>query len=315
LGGPGLREALANRWAGGDCGQVMATQGSSEAIFLVMNALLEPGDEVVVLEPAYQQLYAIAESIGCRLKRWRLRFEQGFAPDLEELAGLLTPKTRMVIVNFPHNPTGSSVTVDEQARLIELVARTGAYLVWDAAFAELVYDKPRLPDPNLLYERAIVLGTLSKAFGLAGLRVGWCFAAPDVLERCVQIRDYTTLHLSPLVELIAQQVIENADTVLAIRLSQAKRNLEIVSTWLKQHADLLAWSPPQGGVTFFPRLINTPDVEAFCRRLAEQRRILLVPGICFKHPQHVRIGFGGPTSLLEKGLLFVGEELYGENNK
>src|SRR5262249_9895126 len=105
LGGSGLREALATRWTRGDCGRVMATQGSSEAIFLVMNALLDAGDEVVVLEPAYQQLYAIAESLGCKLKRWQLRFEQGFAPNLEELAVLLNPKTRMVIVNFPHNPT------------------------------------------------------------------------------------------------------------------------------------------------------------------------------------------------------------------
>jgi aspartate/methionine/tyrosine aminotransferase len=229
LGGSGLREAMANRWTGGDCGKVMATQGSSEAIFLVMNALLNADDEVVVLEPAYQQLYAIVESIGCRVKHWQLRFEHGFTPNLEELAGLLNPKTRMVIVNFPHNPTGASVSANDQARLIEIVAKTGAYLVWDAAFADLVYDEPRLPDPILLYERTVTLGTLSKAYGLAGLRVGWCLAAPDVLERCVYLRDYTTLYLSPLVELIAQRVIENADAILAIQLKQVKRNLEIVS--------------------------------------------------------------------------------------
>ena len=108
LGDPELRRAIANRWANGNAERVMATNGSSEANYLVMNSLLEPGDEVVVLDPSYQQLYSIARTIGCKLKHWRLRFENSFRPDLSEARRVIGPQTRMIVVNFPHNPTGAS---------------------------------------------------------------------------------------------------------------------------------------------------------------------------------------------------------------
>ncbi len=182
----------------------MVTHGSSEAMYLVIHALLRAGDEVVVLDPAYQPLQSIAASVGCRLRHWRLRFERGFAPDIEEAKRLIGPQTRMVIVNFPHNPTGATLSREELRELVAACERVGAYLFWDAAFAEVTYDAPPLPDPALSYERAISLYTLSKAFGLPGLRVGWCVAAPEVLEQCMRLRDYITLHLSPMVELIAR---------------------------------------------------------------------------------------------------------------
>src|SRR5262249_40499766 len=110
LGGPGLREAIGDQWANGDPDRVMATHGSSEGIFLAMNALLQPGDEVITVSPSYQQLFAIAESNGCKLKYWNLDFERGFVPDVERLRRLITRRTRMLVVNFPHNPTGATLT-------------------------------------------------------------------------------------------------------------------------------------------------------------------------------------------------------------
>jgi capreomycidine synthase len=302
LGGPGLRQAIADRWGGGDATRVMATHGGTEANYLVMNGLLEPGDEVVVLDPCYQQLYAIAETLGCRLKKWPLRFERGFAPQLEDARKVIGERTRMVVVNFPHNPTGASITVEEQRELVECVAEVGAYLVWDVAFAELTYDRPPLPDANLLYERAISMGTLSKAYGLPGLRVGWCLAPPEVLERMIRVRDYMTLHLSPLVEFLARKAIENSDVLTGMRVRQAKTNMEIVRRWAEEHQDMIEWVPPQGGVSTFPRLTGVPDVDVFCHRLGEEQRVLLVPGSCFGAPQHVRLGFGGGTAALEEGL-------------
>src|SRR5262245_25608207 len=237
LGGWELREAIANRWTSGDAEQVMATHGSSEAIYLIMHALLQSGDEVLVLGPCYQQLYSIAESIGCRIIRWHLKPERGFDPDLEEIKHSVGPQTRLVVVNFPHNPTGVSITPEEQQELLSIVSRARAYLVWDAAFADLTYDRPPLPNPGLLYERAVCLGTLSKAFGLPGLRVGWCLASSDVLAKCAHLRDYTTLHLSPLIELIAKRVIESADRILEVKLNQSRRNLEILATWVDSQKD------------------------------------------------------------------------------
>src|SRR5262245_13656123 len=231
LGAPGLRKAIAERWGDGNPDCVMATHGSSEAQFLVMNALLRRGDEVLVLDPSYQPLYSIAESIGCELRPWRLRFENGFRPDIEEAKRIIGPRTAMVILNFPHNPTGSSLTLEEQAELIEAIKRVGAYLVWDAAFAELTYDGKPLPDPCRHYDRCISLGTLSKAYGLPGLRVGWALASPDILARCIELRDYITLHLSPLVELIAQRAIEQSDRLLNLRLPQIHANLATLTEW------------------------------------------------------------------------------------
>lgn len=302
LGSLGLRQAIAQHRGNGNLEQVMATNGSSEAIFLVMNALLQSGDEVVVLDPCYHSLVYIAESIGCHLKRWRLQFERQFVPDLEKLKSLISPHTRMVIVNFPHNPTGASVSVEQQTEIINMVAEVGAYLVWDAAFAELTYDRPPFPDASLLYNKAISTGTLSKAYGLPGLRVGWCLASPNVLERCTYLRDYTTLALSPLVELIAQRVIEKADRLLSIRRQQAGKNLEILAEWVEQNQEFVDWVRPQGGVTAFPRFQDIPDTTAFCDRLVNSYGILLVPGSCFHHPNHIRLGFGGSTTKLQEGL-------------
>ncbi|MBG1269914.1 capreomycidine synthase [Nostoc sp. WHI] len=302
LGSPGLRKAIAQRWGDGDISRVMATNGSSEAIFLVMNALLKPGDEVIVLDPGYHSLVHIAESIGCQLKRWPLRFEQQFAPDFEELKSLITQNTRMIIVNFPHNPTGVSVSLEQQTELINLAAGVGAYLAWDAAFIELTYDKPSLPEVSLLYDKAISFGTLSKAYGLPGLRVGWCFAPPDVLEDCIHLRDYISLALSPLVELVAQRAIENGDCLLNIRQQQAYTNREILAEWVEINQDFVEWVKPQGGVTAFPRFRGISDIEAFCHHLINPYGVLLLPGTCFHHPNHVRLGFGGSTANLQVGL-------------
>jgi aspartate/methionine/tyrosine aminotransferase len=270
-----------------------------------MNALLSAGDEVVVLDPSYHQLHSTVEALGCRLKRWRLRPEQRFAPDVEEARKLIGPLTRMVVVNFPHNPTGTSLSIEEQNELIKATAEVGAYLLWDAAFAEITYDSPPLPQPNLRYDRSISVGTLSKSYGLPGLRVGWCLAAPEVLARCAHLRDYITLHLSPLVELIARRVIEGADSLLDIRVRQARVNLEILTAWANEHRDFIEWVRPHGGVCAFLRLPNVTDVEAFCHHLARTSRVLLVPGTCFNYPEHVRLGFGGATSALEEGLSYL----------
>ncbi len=309
MGDPDLRRAIAARWGDGDAERVMATNGSSEAIYLIMRALLAPGDEVVVLDPAYQPLYSIAEAVGCRLKRWRLRFENGFKPDLGEARELIDRRTRMIIVNFPHNPTGASLTEAGQDELVELAADAGAYLVWDAALAEITYERPPLPNPDRRYDRAVSLGTLSKAYGLPGLRAGWCTAAPDVMARLVRLRDYTTLHLSPLVELVATRAVERADALLDLRLAQARRNLELVTRWAESHRDVIDFVRPQGGVCIFPALNGVGDVEDFCRQLADRHGVLLVPGTSFGRPRHVRLGFGCATSDLRNGLPRLSELL------
>jgi capreomycidine synthase len=308
-GDPQLRVAIAERWGDGDPERVMATNGSSEALFLMMMALLQDDDEVIVPEPAYHSLVSVAEAFGCRLRCWHLRFEEGFQPDVKELASLMSERTRMVVINFPHNPTGASIDMGTLRRIAEIASDAGAFLICDAVFAELTYNGAPLTDATLLYKRAISFGTMSKAYGCPGLRVGWFIGPHEVVKACISIRDYTTLALSPLVELFAIRAVRAADLLLQPKLQQATRNLNILQDWITQHKANVECVRPAGGVVAFPRLRNVPDVEEFCHTLMRKHGVLLVPGTCFGMPGHVRLGFGGDTDELQDGLSCLAEVL------
>jgi aspartate/methionine/tyrosine aminotransferase len=263
--------------------------------------LLRPADEVIVVQPGYHLLFEFASALGCNTKTWRLDADHGWAASLDELAELITDRTRAIIVNFPQNPTGASIGRDDMRMLLQLAEQVGAYVLWDAAFAELTYDTDPLPDVSMCYPRAISFGTFSKAFGLPGLRFGWCIAPPDILVDCVRIRDYTTLHVSPLVELLALRVLENADSFLGPRLKQAQANRDILREWADA-TECVSLALPAGGVAAFPRLDNLRNTDIFCEELFRQRGVLVVPGSCFGSPRHIRLGFGGATDELVLGL-------------
>jgi capreomycidine synthase len=304
LGGRRLRAALADRWTGGDVERVMVTHGSSEAIYLVMHTLLKPGDEVVVVDPAYQQLYDIAGALGCRITRWSLSSEQGFAVDMASLRDLVTSGPRLIVVNFPHNPTGVSITPEQQDELIAIAAASGAWLVWDNAFGEITYDADPLPLPDSRYDKCLSFGTLSKSYGLAGIRTGWCLAPPDLLAEMAFMRDYIALYVSPVLEFFAERAVRNADRIVALQREHARANLDVLLGWARERPDLVRLTPPAGGVTALVELPELPDVTASCRRLAEQHRTLLIPGECFgaAFRNHARLGFGGTTEELRAGL-------------
>jgi len=309
LGTDALRQAIADRWGSGNRGEVMVTHGSSEAIYLVMHALLQPGDEMIVVDQCYPQLALVAESLGARVRRWSLRFEREFVADLDELRDLLTADTRLVVVNFPHNPTGATLTLQQQAALVDAVEQAGAYLLWDGAFAELAYDAPPLPDPRKRYDRTVSIGTLSKAYGVPGLRVGWCLASEDVLSRLVRLRDHITLNMSPLIEEIATRLVRAADRVLDNRLRQARANRALLGGWVAALSQRVEWIEPQGGVCAFPRLPLAGDLDALCHLIAQRHQVLLIPGSCFGSPRHVRLGFGRATADLQRGLDCLGTYL------
>ncbi|ASW54309.1 capreomycidine synthase [Plantactinospora sp. KBS50] len=302
-GGRRLREALADRWAGGDVERMMVTHGSSETIYLVMHLAIEPGDEIVVLDPAYQQLHDIAAWRGCRVTRWPLDPARGFAPDLERLRELAATRPKMIVVNFPHNPTGVSLTPAQQKELVAIAAEAGAWLAWDHASGELTYAADPLPLPSW-YDRCIAWGTFSKSYGLAGLRVGWCLAPPELLLRMALLRDYIALYVSPVLEFFAEQAVRHADRIVAMQREHAAANLALLRDWAAQLPDQVRLHPPAGGVSTFVELLDRPDTTAVCRRLAERHRVLLVPGACFgdAYRGHVRLGFGGTTAELTAGL-------------
>lgn len=308
FGSTELRAALAARWTAGDVSRVMATHGSTEAIFVVMASLLEAGDEVVVLRPCYHALSAVAKGVGCQLVPWPLRPEQDFQPDLDELRNLVSHRTKMIVVNFPHNPTGVTITTAQQQQLVAIAAGIDAYLVWDAAFTELTYGTPPLPDPSECYRRCVSLGTLSKAYGLPGLRVGWCLGDPELLAQFIPLRDRLTICLSPVVELLAARAVKYADLLIGPRLAQAARNLSTLGDWADSMAAKVELTRPGGGVTVFPRL-DVSDVDALCRHMCEDEGILVVPGSCFGDQSRIRLGFGSSSSTYAHGLTQLGKAI------
>lgn len=302
LGAPAVRAAIARIWGDGNAEKIMTTSGSSEAISLVLMALLQPGDEIIVVHPGYHLLIEFAAALGCTARVWSLGVENEWKASMDELAGLVTERTRAIIVNFPHNPTGTTISEDDLRRLLSCAGQVGAYILWDAAFADLTYDTDPLPDVSAAYERGISFGTFSKAFGLPGLRFGWCIAPPSLLANCVRIRDYTTLHVSPLIEFLALRVLQNADRFLNPRLQRARTNRRILMDWAAAAGSQISLALPAGGVTAFPRLDSLGDTSEFCERLFREHGVLVVPGACFGYPRHIRLGYGGGTDDLVRGL-------------
>lgn len=296
-----LRAALVARFEPGPRHEPLVCNGSTEAILLAVSALVGAGDEVVVTTASYHALTALAASTGASLVRWELDLTGG-RPDLDALRSLVGPRTRAVIVNFPHNPSGITLTAAEYDELLAIVDDSDAWLLWDAAFAELVHDADPLPDPSRTLERCISFGTLSKAYGLPGLRVGWCIAPTALAPELVRMRDYVTLNTSPLLEEIAARVIENADAVLGPRLVEARANRATVVDWLDEHPDVVAGVVPGGGVTFFPQVLGVEDTRPLCELLADEHGVLTVPGDCFDHPDRIRLGFGAPGADVVEGL-------------
>ncbi|MFJ8692605.1 capreomycidine synthase [Streptomyces roseolilacinus] len=297
-----LRTAIAARVRPGPDHTVMTTHGSSEALFLAFHALLAPGDEVVVPAPAYHSLAVLPASLGAVLRVWPLRPENGFQPDLDDLREVLSPRTRLVVVNFPHNPTGACLDPADRAPFLDLVERSGATLLWDGAFADLTLDHPPLPDPTRDLERSLSFGTLSKAYGLPGLRVGWCVLPTRLVPEFLRYRDYLTLSLSPLIELLAAVAVENAEALITPRLIEARENRKRLRQWAAARPDVVDCVVPRGGVTAFPRFPGHPDTTALCETLLTDHGVLTVPGDCFGHPDRMRVGFSLPAADLNRAL-------------
>jgi len=302
FGEPGLRQAIADRWGDGNAQTVLLGNGSNEIGFMLMYAMLNAGDEVVAMEPIYHTLNNLPEAIGCHVKHWPIRYEDHWQPDFEALERLLTPKTRMVSVNFPHNPTGISLTPEQQRRLVDMVSSVGAYLIWDAAFEDLIHVGKPLPSPRKHYDRCITTYTMSKCYGMPGVRLGWALCPHEVFENIELLKDYTNLYVSPLIEAVGLKAVTHAEQLQAGRMDQVKGNLARLDDWMEAHRAHMDWVRPMGGVTGFPRLINGANADVFCRALAKQEGVMLVPGTCFKNPHHVRLGFAGPCDFFEQGL-------------
>ncbi len=289
-----LRAAVAGRYERLQPQDVLTLAAAEEGIFIAYHALLGPGDHVVVEAPCYGSAATVAASTGAEVSLWRRRHEDGWAHDLDDLEGLLRAQTRLIYVNSPHNPTGTQMSRETFDRLIELARERSIVLFSDEVYRGLEHDPAdRLPSACDRYERAISLNTVSKSFGLPGLRIGWLGSRDEgLLRRIRDLKLYTTICSSAPSELLVALALRHGDLLVERSREIVLGNLPLLEGFLRRHADLMRWVAPTAGPVGFPRVEGQGDVLRWCEEIAEQAGVLLLPGTVYSEPRHVRLGFG-----------------------
>ena len=292
---PALREELAGLYPGVDAGQVLTFAGAQDALFVLLNVLLGPGDHAVVTWPGYQSLYEVARATGAEVTLLRLREDEGWRLDLAAVERALRPDTKVLVVNFPHNPTGALPDADTWRGLFALAEARGVYVLSDEVYRFLEYDpRDTLPGAVEVSARGVSVGVMSKAFGLAGLRVGW-LASRDagLLARCAAFKDYTSLCNAAPSEVLALMALRARERVLARSRALLADNLARMDDFFARRREHFSWVRPKAGSVAFPRLLREESVETFCQALVEQEGVLLLPGAVYDFPgNHFRLGLG-----------------------
>jgi aspartate/methionine/tyrosine aminotransferase len=289
-----LRAAIAALHGRVDGDDVLTLAAAEEGIFLAYHALVGPGDHVVVEAPCYGSAIEVARSTGAQVSLWQRRYEDRWAHDLDDLRSLMRANTRLIYVNSPHNPTGTQMASEVLASVIELCDERSTVLLSDEVYRGLEHDPGiRLPPACDLYERALSLNTVSKAYGLPGLRIGWLAGRdPELIAAIRELKLYTTICSSAPSETLVTLALRHSEQLVERARQIVLANLPLVDDLLERRADELEWVRPTAGPIGFPRVRRDIDVRAWCEGIAKDAGVLLLPGDVYEQPRHVRVGFG-----------------------
>ena len=322
-----LRSNLANLYSAKkplQADNILITPGAIAANMTAFYGLIGKDDHVICHYPTYQQLYEIPRSLGAEVDYWKARGDDKWQVDIEELKTLIRPNTKMVIINNPQNPTGAIIPKTILEALVELAEEHDLIIHSDEVYRPLFHSiSPGAPEfpPSILslpYGKTIATGSLSKAYSLAGIRVGWIASrSPDLVEACAQARDYTTISVSQLDDQIAAFALSPncIHGLLHRNIQLAKRNLEVLEKFVESHRWACEWVKPIAGTTAFikfSKMGSEIDDVTFCETLMDQTGVMLVPGSrCFgdgiDFKGFVRFGFCCETQVLEEGLEKLGK--------
>jgi aspartate/methionine/tyrosine aminotransferase len=299
-----LRRRLAETYDHCDPDNILVTTGAIEANFLLFNVLLKAGDHVIAPYPAYQQLYSVPRAIGCDVSLWKVESEGGCRYDVDELERLITPKTRLIVINTPHNPTGAMLSAEDVGRVYQLAESAGAMVLSDEAYRWLMIpDGDRFAPPMFNLGRlGISVGTLSKPFGLPGLRIGWMAAPAEIVNQCWSMRDYISLSPGKLNDGLAVLAIKHRDRIIERNTGIIAANLAATNRWVAEHAEVISWKPPRGGLLGLLRYDLEIGSLELANKLADQYSVMLAPGAVFGYEHHLRIGIGQDPEVFAKGL-------------
>jgi len=283
-----LREELA-RMENVDPEHVLVTTGGAEALLILFHNAAEPGANVVFPNPGFPMNEAVAESLGLGIRRYTLRAGNRFQIDPDEIRRLIDRQTKFVLVNSPHNPTGAVVADSEMESLHDFCVDRGVQLVSDEVYHPIYHGPPARSAARL--PGATVISDFSKALCLSGLRIGWMIEHDSRRREAYRnTRSYFTVSSTVIAESLAALALRHREVIYEKARRVAQGNLQLLDTVFKEHADLLQWIRPAGGMTAFPWLTSGIDSRGFCRTMA-QSGVLVVPGDCFGQPAHFRLGF------------------------
>lgn len=297
---------------------IMITQGAIAANFLLFYSLIGPQDHVVCVYPAYQQLYGVPQSLGAEVTLWKLKKTNGFIPDVTELALLVRNNTKMIVLNNPNNPTGATIPKAVLGSIVEFAKARGIIVLCDEVYRPLFHSlsEGETAPPSILsfgYEKAISTSSMSKAWSLAGIRLGWIATRDkDIIEAVAEARDYTAISVGQLDDQVASYALSDAvrPGLISRNMRLARTNLEMLDRFVQEHSGVSNWVKPTAGTTAFVQFTNKGrpvDDEAFCLDVLDKTKAMFLPGKkCFGHGKdfdgYVRIGYVNETDVLREAL-------------
>ncbi len=271
---------------------IVASPG--ELNFITMNVLLNPNDHVISVSPSYQSLYEVVKSIGCKISYWQPDSDNWYF-DPDKLERLIKKNTKLIIINFPHNPTGSYLNKSELNRIIEIARKNNIYIFSDEMYHKLmISEMEELLPVSDIYEKGISLWGTSKTFGMAGLRTGWIVTQDkELLKNILVFKDYLSICNSAPSEILTIIALNNIDKFVSQNIDKIKKNIKLFKEFSLRHSEIFNFIPPKAGSTAFVRLNIKDSALDFSNKLIEKTGIMTVPSEMFEFEgKYIRIGFG-----------------------
>ncbi len=304
-----LRDRISLLYPGSDRDNILVTNGSAEANFISVWSNFEPKDELVYMIPNYMQIYGIAESFGAVIRDFSLREDLDWAPDLEDLERLISPRTKMIAVCNPNNPTGSILSDQMIDEIVRLSRKVGAWILADEIYRGAELGDRRTPTFWGRYERVLAVGGLSKAFGIPGIRIGWIVGPKEFIKTAWTYHDYSTIMVGTVSDFLARRALEPElrEKLLARNKRVLRHNLTLLEAWIHKNKDIFRLIRPRAGAMAYVRYNLPINSTQLALRLVREKSVLVVPGDCFGMDHFIRIGYGAKKSCLLTGLELISE--------
>jgi len=304
-GNPNLRENIAALYSGCTSDNVLVTVGAIEANYNSIHTLLQPGDEIAIMLPNYMQIWGVAKNHGLKINAFHLCEDHGWQVNLDELKKAVTPKTRLIAICNPNNPTGYILTHEEMDAIINAAEGVGAWILSDEVYAgaERITDKETSSFYGR-YDKVMAVGSMSKAYGLPGLRLGWVVGPSDTIEKIWRRHEYTTLSTSIFSNNLAALALSDGIRPRVIQRTRdyIRKGYPLLQNWIDHQNDIFQLVPPQASAIAFLRYQLDVNSTELANKLIQEKSVLVVPGDHFGMDKFLRISFGLPQNYLTEGL-------------